>query len=238
MKLPTRPPKSPFQLSDSTLRNLDMYALAAGAAGVSLAALAQPAEAKIVYTAVHENAVGVNLDLNNDGTSDFRICLSTDTYHCTHTTGMRVRPDPEVYWDALEVKPLNAANAVLVSTKGQFASALPSGKQIGIKGKFGKNDYWMAGEDCSSTCSNVGPWFNVNSRYLGFKFAIDHKIHYGWARLNVHWLTKKAILTGYAYETIPNKPIIAGKTKGPDVITLEPGSLGRLARGSAGRLGK
>jgi hypothetical protein len=38
-------------------------------------------------------------------------------------------------------------------------------------------------------------------------------------------------LTGYAYETIPNKPIIAGKITGPDVITLEPGSLGWLALG-------
>jgi len=26
----------------------------------------------------------------------------------------------------------------------------------------------------------------------------------------------KATLTGYAYETIPNKPTIAGKTHGPD----------------------
>jgi hypothetical protein len=28
-----------------------------------------------------------------------------------------------------------------------------------------------------------------------------------------------ATLTGYAYETIPNKPIVAGATKGSDVIT-------------------
>ncbi len=43
----------------------------------------------------------------------------------------------------------------------------------------------------------------------------------------------KALLTGYAYETIPNKPIIAGKTHGKDVITLEPASLGHLARGAS-----
>jgi hypothetical protein len=42
-------------------------------------------------------------------------------------------------------------------------------------------------------------------------------------------------LTGYAYETIPNKPIIAGKTKGPDVFTVQPGSLGHLARGASSR---
>jgi hypothetical protein len=38
-------------------------------------------------------------------------------------------------------------------------------------------------------------------------------------------------LTGYAYETIPNKPIIAGKTKGQDVIIFQPDTLGNLARG-------
>jgi len=39
-------------------------------------------------------------------------------------------------------------------------------------------------------------------------------------------------LTGYAYETIPNKPIITGQTKGPDVITVQPERLGELARGT------
>jgi hypothetical protein len=48
----------------------------------------------------------------------------------------------------------------------------------------------------------------------------------------------RALLTGYAYETIPNKPIITGKTKGPDAITLAPGSLGALAAGAVGRSGK
>jgi hypothetical protein len=43
------------------------------------------------------------------------------------------------------------------------------------------------------------------------------------------------VMTGYAYETIPKRPIIAGKTKGQDVMTLPidtyPGTLGQLARG-------
>jgi len=43
------------------------------------------------------------------------------------------------------------------------------------------------------------------------------------------------VLTGYAYETIPGKPIIAGKTEAPDIISVQPnaalGSLGGLASG-------
>jgi hypothetical protein len=88
-----------------------------------------------------------------------------------------------------------------------------------------------------------GPWANggkgVKDRYLGLKFAIKGEIHYGWARLNVkvdkigNIVNITALLTGYAYETIPNKAIIAGKTKGPDVITMQPGTLGHLARGAS-----
>jgi hypothetical protein len=75
---------------------------------------------------------------------------------------------------------------------------------------------------------------------LGLQFVITGKSHYGWARLNESCTVRaprgkgiKALLTGYAYETIPNKPIVTGKTKGPDVITLEPGSLGALAAGAS-----
>jgi hypothetical protein len=40
-----------------------------------------------------------------------------------------------------------------------------------------------------------------------------------------------ATLTGYAYETVPNKAIIAGQITGPDVITMQPETLGSLAHG-------
>jgi hypothetical protein len=89
-----------------------------------------------------------------------------------------------------------------------------------------------------------GMWFGVKHRYLGLEFIIKGKVHFGWARLNLAIAQNAAIqatLTGYAYETIPNKSIITGKTKGPDVIALERGSLGRLALGlglPAGRSGK
>jgi hypothetical protein len=57
-------------------RRLNTYALAATAAGVSVLALAQPADAKVVFTPVHQvighNGV-YNLDLNHDGTVDFMI---------------------------------------------------------------------------------------------------------------------------------------------------------------------
>ena len=92
-----------------------------------------------------------------------------------------------------------------------------------------------------------GPWQNVKDRYLALKFQIKGKTHYGWARLNVklNKTTITATLTGYAYETIPNKPIIAGKQHSTDdspVLNPEsletppsaPATLGILATGARG----
>ena len=74
--------------------------------------------------------------------------------------------------------------------------------------------------------SIVGGLSANGSRHLG-------KIHYGWARLSfqVQNFSITATLTGYAYETIPNKPIIAGETTGQDVAIIRPAGLGDLARG-------
>ncbi len=73
-------------------------------------------------------------------------------------------------------------------------------------------DVWLYSFELRGKCE--GPWLNVKNRYLGLKFIIKGKDHFGWARLTT--TGRIALLTGYAYETIPNKPIIAGKTKGPE----------------------
>jgi hypothetical protein len=75
----------------------------------------------------------------------------------------------------------------------------------------------------------------VKHRYLGLKFKIKGQFHFGWARIAVTTARNNftATLTGYAYETIPGKGIIAGKTKGPDVTTVDPASLGHLAAGAS-----
>jgi hypothetical protein len=81
----------------------------------------------------------------------------------------------------------------------------------------------------------------MKDRYLGLTFRLKGKTHYGWARLNIlpphHPPQIGALLTGYAYETIPGKPIIAGRTEGPEVVTVQPSAaqpdatLGALALG-------
>jgi len=61
-------------LSRSVHHQLNKYALAASAAGVGVLALAQPVEAKIVYTPLNvQIGQQYNLDLNNDGVTHFTL---------------------------------------------------------------------------------------------------------------------------------------------------------------------
>jgi hypothetical protein len=82
MEQSSRVPRAPSDLSDLLHQRLSMYALAASAAGVGVLALAQPAEARIVYKATHV-VVGRNgrykLDLNHDKIADFTLM---NTYGC------------------------------------------------------------------------------------------------------------------------------------------------------------
>jgi hypothetical protein len=91
-----------------------------------------------------------------------------------------------------------------------YASALRTGALIGQKQPF--PGQLMASY---SGASYFGRWFSATNRYLGLKFKIKGKIHFGWARLSVVGRQRiTAALTGYAYETIPGKVIKAGQTKG------------------------
>jgi hypothetical protein len=223
-----RPTKTPANLSESVHLRLNMYALAAGAAGVGVLALAQPAEAKIVYTPANVTLVEVTpLDLNHDGIADF--VLRTTYFHNTSSV-----------FQTLTAKPYGSNRIV---GKGTYAAALPVGARVGPARRISKSHNLMAKVRVNTFKSHTffeGEWANggkgVKNHYLGLKFLIKGKVHFGWARLKVSFIQYheiQAVLTGYAYETIPNKAIITGKTKGLDTEKLQPATLGHLAQGAS-----
>jgi hypothetical protein len=238
-------PRKTAKLSESTDRQLNLYALAASAAGVGLLALTLPAEAKIVYTPANIRISSDHpalLDLNHDGIVDFVITLS----HSPRGTG------------GLFPGGLAQQNQVAGYSPGcgrlDYNYAFAAGVRIGPKIRFLSASYKGAMAWYFQPPSLIyGPWLGVDGRYLGLRFKINGKTHYGWARLNVQRIQRvtggvrlKAFLTGYAYETIPNKPVVTGKTKGtedsdveqPDASlttpTPEPPTLGALAMGAPG----
>ena len=236
-----------FVLSDSLNHRLNMYVLSAGAAGVGMLALTQPAEARIVYTRVFkEISLGKRflLDLNHDGVHDFGINVTP--YKGTGASYVTLFAYP--------AKRTLISNQVWRSGCFHCAAALPAGVRVGGSG-FSPYATIMAGMLATADGLRLysDSWANggkgVRDRYLGLQFAIGNQIHYGWARLNVSFQPPKvniyAVLTGYAYETIPNKPIITGDTgpavdedKAPNASLKKPvpppASLGLLALGAPG----
>jgi hypothetical protein len=237
-------PRKTANLSPSLNQRLSAYALAAGAAGVSALALAQPAEAKIVYT--HADQVlrfrgpGVDIDLNHDGINDFKL---QSIWVYANTRGML----------ALSL----GSNRVFGKVSAGYpASRLRAGCRIGPQqDKFQKGGFF----ESLSHSRRVGPakalyisrvsessrgWLTGEHGYLGLQFLIKGKTHYGWARI-VHDQATSWRLTGYAYETVPNRPIIAGATKGgveesqPADVSFKtnapkPATIGMLALGAPG----
>jgi hypothetical protein len=227
--------KTASNLSESIHQHLNMYAIAAGAAGVGVLALAQPAEAKIVYTPanvrISDDAYGI--DLNQDGVSDVVISQG-----CFHT-----------FYGLLKCRlfaDLAQGNGIEEEGGGGYAAALKAGANIGQTKQFNFSSHVLM-----ASGRPLGHWWHTQARYLGVEFQISGKTHFGWARFRDS-SDKGATLTGYAYETIPGKSIIAGRTKGradeygeedfgpgaslssPIPDKPQPASLGMLALGAHG----
>jgi hypothetical protein len=205
-------------------RNL-FAAAALGAIGLGSVALPQDLYAEIVFTPAHqsignENAFStMSIDFNHDGIPD--LTLSAYNF-ASFSSGGHFRGD--LWGQALN------ANQILVSNRG-FGAALPQGQAIGSKGNF-RNNVGMAecvesSDGFSFFSSSTGPWLLAKNRFLGVKFSINGETHYGWARLTAG--CGYATLTGFAYESVANRPIDTGFA-----VSGFSGGLGALALGSGG----
>jgi hypothetical protein len=238
---------------DSALeKKLLGYAAMAAASGVAVLALSHNSEAKIIYTATHQK-IPLNtpfyLDVNGDGVADFSFLANTflggavrrETYTFNSDANMEVFAvaKSNELWGKIEFQ-----NGV----ERQFGdvpvvSALPAGVRLGPNGKFAPSNFWMGNVSATDgePPSYFGPWApqggNVKEHYVGLKFVVDGEIHYGWARFNVQMRQPlkgnlQAILTGYAYETVANAPILSGNTGNEQEAAAQSGSLGKLALGA------
>ncbi len=183
-------------LTDRLNQRLLAYTTTAAAAGVSVMAMTQPADAKVVYTPTNRViSSDSRLDLNNDGIPDyafhgpFAICGT-----CS-------------YFSVIALK----FNKLMSN-----AEPLAAGISVGPDDKFRAGKGEMLFEcTCSGNPYSGGPWNGIQNEYMGFEFNIKGAAHFGWARFSV--TDKGAItLTGYAYETVSLKPIVTGDTGGND----------------------
>jgi len=253
MKRSSRFSATPTNLSASAQKKLNAYALVAGAAAAGGYMFASPplADGKVVYTPAHDklqNGVVRPIDLNHDRVADFYLVTGVrygDQWLsvCDHSV-VPTYTGRQFYCKTGTNFPNAAilAYSTMGGKKYELARALRKGSRIGKGRRFGSMGKAQPMANIKTFSSWwLGPWLDqgkgIKAGYLGLRFQIQHKIHYGWARLCVKTHVVNGInsftatLTGFAYETIPGKGIVAGKTKGPDVITVPPGSLGSLALG-------
>jgi len=211
-------------------------------------AMIQPAEAKVVYTPAYLGLGGAFIDFNHDGVSDtgirsYGFCISEQVGSlCGRFSA------------------INASSYKLGKFLGAsgFTPALRAGQLISPTAQFNAreviaSDWYQFFSGTIKPPTWDGPFANagkgVKDRYIGVKFNIGPEPHYGWIRVSVNIKNPQmhgytAIITGYAYETEPNKGIIAGaKTGADEKAEMSPNplapvasaaSLGMLARGADG----
>lgn len=204
---------------------------------------APPSVAEVVYTPANKvlnrhyraGESFFSLDLNNDGQADFTVWIG-------HGYSFSSGHDRAYGWAVADG--VVASNQVMQSSKGEWQAALQFGAHVGPAAKF-QSHYERMNYCAFFTTRGVssGPWRAVTNRYLGLKFQLNGEIHYGWARVSDSGgCNVNLVLTGYAYETEPGKPIVAGPTPfvgndpAAEPITQQPISLGALAAGASARL--
>lgn len=190
---------------DSVHQHLGRFA-SAGILAVVLLAWVVPAAAEIIYTPTNLT-IGpggeYKLDLNNDGVTDFTITNRTTNGVCGGSVHAAVAERPA------------SGNGA----EGSPPAELILGDPIGPSQTFGgKGNMVHANLSCAGTVHEGGSWDdNGDNGYLGLSFQIDGETYYGWAEMNITFVSGKSVaffatLTGYAYETTPGMPINAGQT--------------------------
>jgi hypothetical protein len=219
-------------------------------AGAGIVAVTPEAAAEVVYTPANilfTHGV-LEIDLDHDGVTDFaiqnRASGGSSFYSGTLAVGGIVTP-PGAAVLAKKHRGVVEALALLVGS-----SIGPDSPQSFFA--VDQQLAFMAFIGCVSHCRQFGRWANASKKFLGLQFLINGEVHYGWARFSVatqYWPIR-AKLTGYAYETEPNKTILAGDrglgpqasagTGHPEDASLKtdrtqpPLSLGLLSLGSLG----
>ncbi|MBL0051891.1 MAG: T9SS type A sorting domain-containing protein [Bacteroidetes bacterium] len=187
------------------------------------------ANAQIVYTDVNPNEVlscifqtpcsgDYSLDLNNDGINDFVLSARKKFVNCS-----KCGPQGGVTM-------ANGDSAVISSTSNSWIADTTGGYALNTI--INSSLVWFNAIHTLVTkhvncvlCSPPpgshlvyspasGPWLNVSGNYLPLKIQVGTDFYYGWIKLGVSIGNNFVSVTifEYAYNSIPNQPILAGQT--------------------------
>ncbi|SDB29789.1 hypothetical protein SAMN03097699_0575 [Flavobacteriaceae bacterium MAR_2010_188] len=154
------------------------------------------------YTSEHKYDF-YELDLNNDLFIDFTLRYRSDDY-----------------WemvDILEITSTNAGNGI-ISISPWYSNPVPldSDREIFNLSGYSNGEayeswgFFTIGDCFGGDTSCYLDWKDKNDKFLGLRFIVDGKTHFGWARLSLTSPTDW-VLKDYAFNATPNKPILAGQ---------------------------
>jgi hypothetical protein len=216
-------------------RRLGSYALAAGAAGVAMAAVpAKQNSSNIVYTPANiqfgsydGGARAIPIDLDHDGITDFGFLINNSIPGYSAQGNLSIFNAP-VGNAAITGQALNRG-AIIGKNSGTF--------------KQGRNLLafehlsFARSSNSSAHSRTYGAFANVTDKYLGVRFLINGEDHYGWVRFTVSSAqgSVTGTITGYAYNTVAGQSLKAGEPgTHSNAVDARPASLGALSLGAAG----
>jgi ureidoglycolate hydrolase len=186
------------------------------------------ANAQIVYTDVNPDTTitqstngssAYSLDMNNDGITDV-----TMTAMLNGTVSRSVQVGTSSGSQVLNYSAPAPGGNVILLAKARNNNAI-----ISSTTPSGTNSIWSNAQNVyfrriqrivinrPPYYANVtwGDWSNNTDRYLAVRISVAGAWHYGWVRLSVIVSMTSAVsftIRDYAYNSIPNQPILAGET--------------------------
>lgn len=172
---------------------------------IALTCFLSNSNAQIVYTNVNPDSTisngSYNLDLNNDGTTDFVLQISSIVLGCSRVPTFKATSS---------ITPASGDNAVMNDGAG-YARALDYATTIVPDSQWSNTSQILF--DAGTTCTSAvkGYWVNLSNKdlYLGLRFTKGNNTYYGWARLEPGIASLS--LKDYAYNSVPGQPISAGQ---------------------------
>lgn len=207
-----------FQPNLLLTRRLAMYAVAGSAALATCpSAGAEPIRFNQTYDLSIPNvapaSLSQDLDLNGDGTSDFKMSVGY------------------VLGDTLFAAQLTALNGA-VASNGTYAWAFGDGYIVGPTGTDWQSMPVTLRKISDGTLSGTWPNDITQTRYAGVRFQSGGNLHYGWIAASAEVTETNSVLrvTGWGYERLANTEILVGDGE----LVPEPSSLALFALGAAG----
>ncbi|MFN0275200.1 MAG: hypothetical protein ACKVPJ_05615 [Chitinophagales bacterium] len=200
-------------------QNRKLFAYSSSAA-VFLACTNATEAQTLVYTNVDPDVILeapnalYDLDLNNDGTTDFTLSATSAGSNIITSLGANV-----FYGiNGVFINPENS-NSIAGTSGSLTGFAYPyvlassvnvGGGQLFLNASFQTLAYsFFASHDgVENVIAQYGLWLGGQTdKFIGLKMLIAGNSHYGWVRVNVDSSHKKMTVKDYAFESAPNTPI-------------------------------